>query len=35
MLKGKIVLDYINSFSPKKYGKKDKIVIKYFHYLRG
>ena len=30
MLKGKILLDYPNLFSPKKYEKNDKIILKYF-----
>ena len=30
MLKGKNLLDYTNSFSPEKYEKNDKIILKYF-----
>ena len=30
MLNGKILLDYSNLFSPKKYEKNDKIILKYF-----
>ena len=30
MLKGKILLDYTNLFSPNEYKKNDKIVLKYF-----
>ena len=30
MLKGKILLDYSTLFSPKKYEKNDKIILKYF-----
>ena len=30
MLKGKILLDYTNLFSPNDYEKNDKIIIKYF-----
>ena len=30
MLKGKILLDYTNLFSPNDYEKDDKIVLKYF-----
>ena len=30
MLKGKIWLDYTNLFSPKKFEKNDKIILKYF-----
>ena len=30
MLKGKIFLDYPNLFSPKKYEKNDKMILKYF-----
>ena len=30
MLKGKILLDYTNLFSPKEYEKNDKIILKYF-----
>ena len=30
MLKGKSLLDYINSFSPNDYEKNDKIILKYF-----
>ena len=31
MLKGKILLDYTNLFSPDHYEKDDKIILKYFH----
>ena len=30
MLKDKNLLDYTNSFSPSKYEKNDKIILKYF-----
>ena len=30
MLKGKSLLDYKNLFSPSKYEKNDKIILKYF-----
>ena len=30
MLEGKGLLDYSNLFSPKKYEKNDKIIMKYF-----
>ena len=30
MLKGKRLLDYTNLYSPKKYEKNDKIILKYF-----
>ena len=30
MLKGKSLLDYTNLFSPNKYVKNDKIILKYF-----
>ena len=30
MLKGKSLLEYINLFSPNKYKKNDKIILKYF-----
>ena len=30
MLKGKILLDHTNLFSPKEYEKNDKIILKYF-----
>ena len=30
MLKGKILLDYTNLFSPNEYEKNDKIILKYF-----
>ena len=30
MLKVKSLLDYTNSFSPSKYGKNEKIILKYF-----
>ena len=33
MLKGKILLDYKNLFSPKEYGKNDKIILKHFQQL--
>ena len=32
MLKGKILLDKTNLFSPIDYEKNDKKVLKYFHY---
>ena len=31
MLNGKSLLDYTNLFSPNKYEKNDKIILKYFH----
>ena len=34
MLKGKILLDYTNFFSPNKYEKNDKIILKYSQYLK-
>ena len=34
MLKGKSVLDNTNLFSPDDYEKNDKIILKYFQYLR-
>ena len=30
MVKGKILLDYINLFSSNEYEKSDKIILKYF-----
>ena len=30
MLKGRSLLDYTNSFSPKKYKKNDRIILIYF-----
>ena len=30
MLKGQSLLDYTNFFSPKKFEKNDKIMLKYF-----
>ena len=30
MLKGKSLLDHINSFSPNKHDKNDKTILKYF-----
>ena len=30
MLKGKSLLDCLNSFSPNDYEKNDKIILKYF-----
>ena len=30
MLQGKSLLDYTNLFSPNKYEKNDKILLKYF-----
>ena len=30
MLKGKSLLDYTNLFSPNKYVRNDKIILKYF-----
>ena len=32
MLKGKILLDKTNLFSPIDYEKNDKMILKYFHY---
>ena len=32
MLKGKGLLEYTNLFSPNKYNKKSKIILKYFQY---
>ena len=34
MLKGKSLLDYTNLFSPNDYEKNDKIIVKYFQYLK-
>ena len=34
MLKGKILLDYTNLFSPNDYEKNDKIILKYFHKIK-
>ena len=34
MLKGKILLDYTNLFSPNDYKKNDKIILKYFKSLK-
>ena len=34
MLEGKSLLDYINLFSPNKYEKTDKIVLKYLQQLK-
>ena len=34
MLKGKSFLDCTNLFSPNKYEKNDKIILKYFHLLK-
>ena len=34
MLKGKILLDYTNVFSPNDYENNDKIILKYFHKLK-
>ena len=31
MTKGKSLLDYTNSFSPNKYEKNAKIILKHFH----
>ena len=30
ILKSKSLLDYANLFSPKEYGKNDKIILEYF-----
>ena len=30
VLKGKILLEYTNLFSPNEYKKKEKIILKYF-----
>ena len=30
MLKGKILLEYTNMFTPKDYENNDKIILKYF-----
>ena len=30
MLKGKILIDYTDSFCPSEYEKNDEIIIKYF-----
>ena len=35
ILKGKSLLDYTNLFSPEEYEKSDKIILKYFQYLKG
>ena len=34
MSKGKCLLDYTNLFSPNKYEKNDKIILKYFNNLK-
>ena len=34
MLKGKILLEYINLFSPNEYKKNDKIILKYFQFFQ-
>ena len=34
MLKGKSLLHYTNLFFPKEYEKNDKIIQKYFQYLK-
>ena len=34
VLKGKCLLDYINSFSPKGYKRNDKIKLKCFQLLK-
>ena len=34
MLKGKILLDHTNLFSPNEYEKNDKTIIKYFQLLK-
>ena len=31
LILGKSLSDYTNVFSPKEYGKNDKIILKYFH----
>ena len=33
MLKGKSLLDHTNLFSPNRYKKSDKIILKYFQYI--
>ena len=33
IFKGKSLLDYTNIFSPNKYKKNDKIILKYLHKL--
>ena len=35
MLKGKRLLDYRNLFSPSEYENYGKIMLKYFHLLKG
>ena len=34
MLKGKTLLDYTNLFYPNEYEKNDKIILKYFQWLK-
>ena len=34
MVKGKILHDYTNLFSPNDYEKNDKIILKYFQQLK-
>ena len=34
ILKGKSLLDYKNLFFPNAYEKNDKIILKYFQYLK-
>ena len=34
MLKSKSLLDYTNVFSPNGYEKNDKMILKYFQYLK-
>ena len=35
MLKSKSLLDYTNLFSPNKYEKNDRMILKYFQLLKG
>ena len=34
LLKGKSLLDYTNLFSPNEYEKNNKIILKYFQFLK-
>ena len=34
MLKGKILLEHTNLFSPNNYKKNDEVVLTYFHYSK-
>ena len=34
MLKGKSLLDYASLFSPKKYEKSDRLILKYSQWLK-